>query len=120
MIAELKIRYDALEAKRQIVFTLLYGLSAEQTTFRDGPGRWSILMALEHVDGLDLNRLLKGLNAGKERLPLNVAVYVAALVMGPLLLPCPWPLNHSSRPPCPTSFLALPFAARRKRCSTSA
>ena len=47
--AELKIRYDALEAKRQSIFTLLYGLSADQTTFRVGPGRWSILMVLEHV-----------------------------------------------------------------------
>ena len=49
MIAEFKIRYDALEAKRQVVFELLYGLSADQTTFRVGPGRWSILMVLEHV-----------------------------------------------------------------------
>jgi hypothetical protein len=49
MIAELKTRYDALEAKRQVVFELLYGLSADQTTFRVGPGRWSILMVLEHV-----------------------------------------------------------------------
>ena len=49
MIADLKIRYDALEAKRQSIFTLLYGLSADQTTFRIGPGRWSILMVLEHV-----------------------------------------------------------------------
>ncbi len=49
MIAEFKIRYDALEAKRQIVFELLYGLSADQTTFRVGPGRWSILMVIEHV-----------------------------------------------------------------------
>ena len=49
MIADLKIRYDALEAKRQVVFELLYGLSADQTTFRSGPGRWSILLVLEHV-----------------------------------------------------------------------
>ena len=49
MIADLKIRYDAFEAKRQSIFTLLYGLSADQTTFRIGPGRWSILMVLEHV-----------------------------------------------------------------------
>ena len=49
MIADLKIRYDALEAKRQSIFTLLYALSADQTTFRVGPGRWSILMVLEHV-----------------------------------------------------------------------
>jgi len=49
MIAELKIRYDALEAKRQIVFDLLYSLNADETTFQVGPGRWSILMALEHV-----------------------------------------------------------------------
>ena len=49
MIADLKIRYDALEAKRQGIFTLLYALSADQTTFRVGPGRWSILMVLEHV-----------------------------------------------------------------------
>jgi hypothetical protein len=49
MIADLKIRYGALEAKRQSIFTLLYGLSADQTTFRVGPGRWSILMVLEHV-----------------------------------------------------------------------
>jgi uncharacterized damage-inducible protein DinB len=49
MIAELKIRYAAIEAKRQVVFELLYGLSADQTTFRVGPGRWSILMVLEHV-----------------------------------------------------------------------
>jgi hypothetical protein len=49
MIADLKVRYDALEAKRQSIFTLLYGLSADQTTFRVDPGRWSILMVLEHV-----------------------------------------------------------------------
>ena len=49
MIADLKIRYAALEAKRHVVFTLLYGLSADQTTFRVGPGRWSILTVLEHV-----------------------------------------------------------------------
>jgi len=49
MIADLKIRYDALEAKRQSIFTLLYALSADQTTFRVGPGRWSILMVLEHA-----------------------------------------------------------------------
>jgi hypothetical protein len=49
MIADLKIRYSALEAKRQVVFQLLYALSADQTTFRVGPGRWSILMVLEHV-----------------------------------------------------------------------
>jgi hypothetical protein len=49
MIADLKIRYAALEAKRQVVFELLYTLSADQTTFRVGPGRWSILMVLEHV-----------------------------------------------------------------------
>ena len=49
MIAELKIRYDALEAKRQVVFELLYSLSADQITFRVGPGRWSILIVLEHV-----------------------------------------------------------------------
>ena len=29
--------------------TLLYSLSADQSTFRVGPGRWSILMVLEHV-----------------------------------------------------------------------
>jgi hypothetical protein len=45
----LKIRYDALEAKRQSIFTLLYALSADQTTFRVGPGRCSILRVLEHV-----------------------------------------------------------------------
>lgn len=49
MIADVKIRYDALEAKRQVVFELLYALSADQTTFRSGPGRWSILLVLEHV-----------------------------------------------------------------------
>jgi hypothetical protein len=49
MIADLKIRYSALEAKRQVVFELLYALSADQITFRVGPGRWSILMVLEHV-----------------------------------------------------------------------
>jgi hypothetical protein len=49
MIAELKIRYNALEAKRQVAFELLYGLSADQTTYRISPGRWSILMVLEHV-----------------------------------------------------------------------
>ncbi|MBI5580058.1 MAG: DinB family protein [Deltaproteobacteria bacterium] len=49
MVADLKIRYDALEAKRQSIFTLLYGLNADQTTFRDGPSRWSILMVLEHA-----------------------------------------------------------------------
>jgi len=49
MIADLKIRYSALEGKRQVVFELLYALSADQTTFRVGPGRWSILMVLEHV-----------------------------------------------------------------------
>jgi uncharacterized damage-inducible protein DinB len=49
MIAELKTRYDALEAKRQVVFELLYSLNADETTFRAGPGRWSILMVLEHV-----------------------------------------------------------------------
>ena len=49
MIAELKIRYAALEAKRQVVFELLYSLNADQTTFQVGPGRWSILMVLEHV-----------------------------------------------------------------------
>jgi uncharacterized damage-inducible protein DinB len=49
MIAELKIRYDALEAKRQVVFELLYSLSADQITFRVGPGRWPILIVLEHV-----------------------------------------------------------------------
>ena len=31
MIAELKIRYDALEAKRQIVFDTSLSLSADQT-----------------------------------------------------------------------------------------
>ena len=49
MIADLKIRYDALEAKRQVVFELLYGLSADQITFQVGPGHWSVLMVLEHV-----------------------------------------------------------------------
>jgi hypothetical protein len=49
MIADLKIRYSVLEAKRQVVFDLFYALSADQITFRVGPGRWSILMALEHV-----------------------------------------------------------------------
>ena len=49
MIADLKIRYDTLEAKRQVVFELLYGLSADQISFRVGPGRWSILIVLEHV-----------------------------------------------------------------------
>jgi hypothetical protein len=49
MIADVKIRYAALEAKRHFVFTLLYGLSADQTTFEVGPGRWSILTVLEHV-----------------------------------------------------------------------
>lgn len=49
MIADLKIRYDALESKRQSTFTLLYGLNADQITFRVDPRRWSILMVLEHV-----------------------------------------------------------------------
>jgi hypothetical protein len=48
MIADLKIRYSALEAKRQVFFELLYALSADQTTFRVCPNRWSILMVLEH------------------------------------------------------------------------
>jgi len=49
MIADLKIRYSVLEAKRQVVFDLFYALSADQITFRVGPGRWSILMMPEHV-----------------------------------------------------------------------
>jgi hypothetical protein len=49
MIAELKQRYDALEAKRQNLFNLLYTLSADQTTFRIGPHGWSIQMHLEHA-----------------------------------------------------------------------
>ncbi len=49
MIAELKQLFDALEMKRQNLFSLIYTLSADQTTFRIGPAGWSILMHLEHV-----------------------------------------------------------------------
>jgi len=49
MIADLKIRYNALEAKRQVVFELLYSLNVDQITYQGGPGHWSILMVLEHM-----------------------------------------------------------------------
>jgi hypothetical protein len=49
MTTDLKPYYDALEAKRQDLFNLLYTLSADRLKFRIGPTGWSIEMHLEHV-----------------------------------------------------------------------
>ncbi len=49
MIAVLSPLYEALEAKRQKLFNLLYALSADHMKFRIGPNGWSIEMHLEHV-----------------------------------------------------------------------
>lgn len=49
MIAELKQLYDALEDKRQKLFSLLYTLNADRIKFKTGAGGWSIEMHLEHL-----------------------------------------------------------------------